>query len=100
MVSKFPPPANLRRAHSHTTFVGIPSRSVTDAVSVSPPDSVPEIVTVPFSSRLTTVTVIAMLSSALRSVFPAASLPSLTLTLQVTLRTRCPGLDLAGSNQS
>ena len=74
------PEAEAPSAHCQLTLVGVPSMSVTDAVSVSPPDSVPVIVTVPGSSRLLTLMVTAMVSSHTVSLAPLASFLSRTST--------------------
>ena len=57
------PPAVRPCDHCHITLVGVPSMSVTDAVSVDPTDTVPEIDTVPGSSTFVTVMVTVMESS-------------------------------------
>ena len=75
------PEAEFDRAHCHVRLLMVPSMSVTDAVSVSPPASVPVIVTVPGSSTLERLMVTAMLSSVALSVLPAASLLSRTFTV-------------------
>ena len=77
------PPAVSPRAHRHVTLVRVPSMSVTDAVSVSPPDSVPEIDAVPGSSTLVRLMVTAMVSSVVVFALPAASLLSRTFTVTV-----------------
>ena len=75
------PEGESPRAQRHDRLLTVPSMSVTDAVSVSPPDSVPPIVTVPASSTLERLMVTAIMSSVMVSVSPASSLLSRTFTV-------------------
>ena len=75
------PEAEAPSAHCHVRLLTVPSMSVTDAVSSSPPASMPMMVTVPGSSTLERLMVTAMLSSVLVSVLPASSLLSRTFTV-------------------
>ena len=77
------PPAEPDRFHWYDGMLMLPSGSVTDAVSVDPPDSVPEIDAVPGSSTLVRLMVTVMESSVTVFPSPATSLLSRTFTVTV-----------------
>ena len=77
------PPTEPDRFHWYDGMLMLPSGSVTDAMSVDPPDSVPEIVTVPGSSTFVRLMVTVMEASVAVFALPAEFLLSRTFTVTV-----------------